>query len=416
MVLVVDDEAAGAGRITLASPLLRVLHSPRAGAAAARNVGLREARNQTVLFTDDDCIVPPSWVHDLATVLATGECEAVAGRVSTDATGPATAFINYQRIFDAPPDDSFTTRHLVTANCGVRRDLIPPWVGFDESILGAGGEDTEFGYRLRENGLVIRWLPEPTPVRHALVEGIEQITARFLRYGRANARLYCCNGRWQESVPFAFDWYRSISRGATADGRGFSEICSDEISAAFRACELAANASFLMGYLEEVARFLGFEFLKVRHDSLGRAWKGLSEEIAKACENVEPASWARMDICWRSAARRRFERRESLPLEVGVSDVLDHCADTTEKRIPDDVLAFVDAWAAEHQHQQREWASRLRPLARDLAEGSTPSDVNLIDSCLRNEGVSFVDGCGFIEQLLGEAPGGAVLGRLRTRS
>ena len=54
------DQLAG-----LASPQLRVLHLSRRSAPGARNAALAAARNDTVLFADDDCTLPPSWCRDL---------------------------------------------------------------------------------------------------------------------------------------------------------------------------------------------------------------------------------------------------------------------------------------------------------------------------------------------------------------
>lgn len=35
------------------------------GPAKARNLGIKKAENEIVAFTDDDCTVPPSWLHSL---------------------------------------------------------------------------------------------------------------------------------------------------------------------------------------------------------------------------------------------------------------------------------------------------------------------------------------------------------------
>src|SRR6185436_12009440 len=48
----------------LAQPSVRVLECSRTGPSAARNAGLAAARHSVVLFTDDDCVVPPTWCTD----------------------------------------------------------------------------------------------------------------------------------------------------------------------------------------------------------------------------------------------------------------------------------------------------------------------------------------------------------------
>lgn len=45
---------------------LRYLHEPRPGASAARNLGLKQARNALVAFTDDDVLVDRHWLSAIA--------------------------------------------------------------------------------------------------------------------------------------------------------------------------------------------------------------------------------------------------------------------------------------------------------------------------------------------------------------
>lgn len=51
-------------RGTTSVPALRYLESPvHRGPAAARNLGWRSARGAIIAFTDDDCIVQPTWLE-----------------------------------------------------------------------------------------------------------------------------------------------------------------------------------------------------------------------------------------------------------------------------------------------------------------------------------------------------------------
>ncbi|GAA4681817.1 glycosyltransferase family 2 protein [Frondihabitans cladoniiphilus] len=44
-------------------PGVRLVHEPRPGLSTARNAGVRAARNEVVVFTDDDVRVNPDWLH-----------------------------------------------------------------------------------------------------------------------------------------------------------------------------------------------------------------------------------------------------------------------------------------------------------------------------------------------------------------
>ena len=43
-------------------PRVRIVHDPRRGLSRARNVAIREAAGELILFTDDDCLVAHDWV------------------------------------------------------------------------------------------------------------------------------------------------------------------------------------------------------------------------------------------------------------------------------------------------------------------------------------------------------------------
>jgi glycosyltransferase involved in cell wall biosynthesis len=68
-VLVVDNgsgpDVAAAAVAFEASLPLRLVVEPEPGIPAARNRGIREARGDLVLFTDDDCEADPRWVERL---------------------------------------------------------------------------------------------------------------------------------------------------------------------------------------------------------------------------------------------------------------------------------------------------------------------------------------------------------------
>ncbi len=75
-VLVVDDcSTDGTGdllaRLAAEHPTLRPVRTPvNGGPAAARNLGVREARGDCVYFTDDDCLVPPGLLSSFLDFLS----------------------------------------------------------------------------------------------------------------------------------------------------------------------------------------------------------------------------------------------------------------------------------------------------------------------------------------------------------
>ena len=138
--------------------------------AAARNRGVAAAAGEAVVFLDVDCIPSPGLVADYARSLAEldgllmGEvlhlperatagdwtCEgfaAVAERHS-DRRGPPASGL------EICPD----YRCFWSLNFAIRRTTVLAAGGFDERYTGYGGEDTDFGKLLDQQGIPIAWM------------------------------------------------------------------------------------------------------------------------------------------------------------------------------------------------------------------------------------------------------------------
>ncbi|UCE19700.1 MAG: glycosyltransferase family 2 protein [Gemmatimonadota bacterium] len=126
------------------------------GLAHARNVGIKAASGNYIIFTDDDCIPATDWLERLCADL--DRAPIVAGAV----TSPVN---NYMKLchnissFHAymPGRKSNTTPFIAGANMGFHRRVLEELRGFQNSLRIA--QDIELILRARHSGLKILFSP-----------------------------------------------------------------------------------------------------------------------------------------------------------------------------------------------------------------------------------------------------------------
>jgi GT2 family glycosyltransferase len=148
-----------------------------------RNIGVRSANGDIIVFTDAGCLPNEGWLERMVAPLRQGE-NAVAG-TSLDLSGAVmfpTAHIG--RVGHAA-DASYLVE-CPTLNFGFRRAAYDALGGFDESF--AYGSDVDFTWRLNDAGHRVLYVPEAS-LRHDYGASRRQNRRSYL-YGKARARLY----------------------------------------------------------------------------------------------------------------------------------------------------------------------------------------------------------------------------------
>lgn len=199
--VVVDNGSSDATPEMLAEleredPRARTVREPRPGIGTARRRGVASARGAVVLFTDDDVVVPPTWVVRLSRPLRDGEAEFVSGGVSMaeELRRPWMRPGLTARYYADVPTPPTINPGLVGANLGATRDVLAR-IPFDEA-LGTpeypGAEDVLLYVQALELDVRIRGVGDATVTHHFDPSRLEpaHLHRQAGGYGRCDAYYY----------------------------------------------------------------------------------------------------------------------------------------------------------------------------------------------------------------------------------
>jgi GT2 family glycosyltransferase len=145
-----------------------------------RNVGVRAARGEIIVFTDAGCRPEQGWLSALVAPLSAGE---------HITAGLTLAMPGSTGLYEHAARQALEFRYLAecsTINLAFRREAFDAVGGFDEGF--AYGSDVDFTWRLTDAGYRIRSVPSAV-LRHDW-GGWQRQMRRSYAYGKARTRLY----------------------------------------------------------------------------------------------------------------------------------------------------------------------------------------------------------------------------------
>jgi glycosyltransferase involved in cell wall biosynthesis len=189
-VLVVDNSSTDHTQQVLAQksatyPNLRIHFQSKRGAAPTRNVGIRKAVGDVVLFIDDDIFAEPDLIEVHLKHHSSNSNASIIGGVTApwdDASDPFLRYLRDKRILNpysikcGPMDFSY----YHTGNVSTPRKMLLNAGGFNEEFSVYGMEDIELGYRLEKlgcqmvSGTDAKALHQYTPTYRQFIERCEQ--------------------------------------------------------------------------------------------------------------------------------------------------------------------------------------------------------------------------------------------------
>lgn len=170
---------------------LKLVNAKVNSASAKRNLGMDIAAGKFVVFLDDDCVPFPSHLVDFITCAEQNPGEKIIWCGGVKFSHSLVRRSNYYRYrqschyaSDTPRPSNLAFKAIVTMNMLIEREiLVRDGLRFDESFIGYGFEDIEFGYRAEQEGYEIRTCP--ADIEHVEPLGnIEKFSVKYFHSAR----------------------------------------------------------------------------------------------------------------------------------------------------------------------------------------------------------------------------------------
>jgi cellulose synthase/poly-beta-1,6-N-acetylglucosamine synthase-like glycosyltransferase len=199
-----DNTADEVVRLHLPDFKMRYIHEPRKGKGNALNTGFAAAHGEVLLFTDDDVRPNNDWIEQLAKPLFDEEADAVGGRILLAPHLLRPWLTDSQRLWLASYVGWEEERmELIGANMGFRHEILEKVPAMDAELGPGGlglGEDTLFGWQLREAGLRIKYVPNAVVVHHTETSRLQRFAWLDAARKRGRSQAYLMHHWHHEKV------------------------------------------------------------------------------------------------------------------------------------------------------------------------------------------------------------------------
>ena len=224
-VIVVDDGSTDATVSWLQDraddfPHVRLIEQAHKGPAAARNLGVTEAKGDTVIFIDSDLVVLESFLQCHAVALMQGQNQLGSDRLFT-----------YGRVvntcnFDNPTAEpykitDFSAAYFATGNVAIARHWLEEAGLFDTEFQLYGWEDLELGVRLKNLDLTLIKCPEAVGYHWHPPFSLEQIPKLIdqeIQRGRMGVLFYQKHPTWNVRMMIQMTWIHKLLWGILSLG------------------------------------------------------------------------------------------------------------------------------------------------------------------------------------------------------
>ncbi|MFW9818167.1 MAG: glycosyltransferase [Candidatus Thorarchaeota archaeon] len=204
-IIIVDDCSTDNTKELLKEYPVKSIHLEKSvGSAEARNIGIKEAKNEIVALTDSDCFVSKNWLKNLVPYL--NSYDMVGGRVIfCDNVEKKLNPFNAKEETVLKKDTSIN--FLNTSNMLFKKEIWKLSGGF----LSYRIEDLEFSWRVLKKGFKLIYSPKGLVIHHGNRTPIQNIR-KYLQYGKSYSKI-----AFIHKMSFSFKTDRILDRGSFFD-------------------------------------------------------------------------------------------------------------------------------------------------------------------------------------------------------
>ena len=168
---------------------VRLINIPNGGLSNARNIGLRAATGEIVVYLDDDAYPDPDWLTHLAAAFSQGVHAGIGGpNIPPPGDGPIADCVAHSP--GGPTHvllSDIEAEHIPGCNMAFRREQLLAIGGFDPQFRIAG-DDVDVCWRIQEQGWTLGFCPAAV-VWHHRRNSVKAYLKQQRNYGRAEAML-----------------------------------------------------------------------------------------------------------------------------------------------------------------------------------------------------------------------------------
>ena len=206
-------------------PHVRSLSQDHMGPAAARNLGVKQATGDTIIFIDSDLVVTEHFLQAHADALVQGQKQLGSDRLFTY------GWVINTCNFDDPRSEpykltDFSAAYFATGNVAIARKWLEKAGLFDTRFQLYGWEDLELGVRLKQLGLKLIKCPAAVGYHWHPPFALDQIPRmidRKIQRGRMGVLFYQKHPSWDVRMMIQMTWLHRILWGILSLGGRLNE-------------------------------------------------------------------------------------------------------------------------------------------------------------------------------------------------